>query len=159
MFTVILFIVIGILIVYWVERSLVVALFIGILIGGIGAAWTALLTNILPKEFTFEKEIQLVALQDKFGQDGTFFLGSGRIKQKFYYTFYQENPDGSISLNLVPAEKAKIFEEDRKDGILEVYKAVIRSEKLRNWCFPPKERKYIFRIPKGSIKRDLLLDL
>ena len=159
MFTVIVFLVIGILVVYWVERSLALALFTGILIGGIGAAWAALFTNIFPKEFIFEKEIQLVARQDKFGQDGIFFLGSGKIKQNFYYAFYQKNPDGSISLNLVPAEKAKIFEEDRKDGILEVYKAVIRSEKLRNWCFPPKERKYVFRIPKGSIKRDLLLDL
>jgi len=149
------------------EGALILGGFAGLTLGAVVGLIIAVIIGMrtpTEEEITQIKEIQLVALQDNSGISGSFFLGSGVIKEKFYYVYYYRNEDGSFSLGKILAEKARVFEENRKDGILEKIEITEKPkvDKISRWALPPcmyVKEKYIFRIPKGSIRNDFKLDL
>lgn len=110
---------------------------------------------IAPPDFTLDRETRLVSIKDVQGVEGRFgFLGSGYIRSRFYYTFYEDVGDGS-KFGRINANKTIVHEEERDDALLRVYK------KDAGWLFglTPKDEKYEVFIPEGSILHDFELDL
>lgn len=113
----------------------------------------------------FAKEIKLVALKDTSGIRGTFFLGSGSVRQEFYYFFYKKEKDGSVTFDKLLARNVKIYEEERKDGVIKAFeKRPIKKISLSLFGFHhpangDRDQRYEIHIPKGSIERTFKLDL
>lgn len=134
-----------------------------LLLGGIILEIGALSFKLLSlkfSEYECRSEVtKLVALKDRFGEEGRFFLGSGSIDQKPYYVFYRE--DGkAIILDKVPAEGVKVYEEERHNAIMERYFLVRKGWKIHPAAVDSNCKGVIkFRIPKGTVVRSYNLDL
>ncbi|MDD3101688.1 MAG: hypothetical protein PHE59_00875 [Patescibacteria group bacterium] len=122
----------------------------------------------------------LVALRDKSGSEtrGDFFIGTGNIEtdNKMFYYYYYRTSDGGIKFGKVSVDSGvTIYEEDRNDGVIEMQEIVnkkifipntfwkkmicfgsVKTTKIRTWKKP---NKITIRIPKGSIKSGLNLNL
>ena len=137
---------------------------IAILCGAIAAfvalLIAALIGTCLPAEYVLDHQIELAALNDHSGISGNFFLGCGNIENEFYYVFYRKEPDGSKTFDKIKADKkAKIYEEERNDGIIEAFREDFINK--NHWLFAVvfSEPRYKIRIPKGSISKKFKLDL
>lgn len=146
------------------DEALIERMFPGLLAGTVGFV-TGLVISftisfIVPAETIFKEKTSLVALQDNQSIGGKFFLGSGSFHGEFYYVFYKNTSDG-IELDKVNATAAKIYEEVREDGVLEVWEKKIKPHYNlfaichQRICAPF----YRVRIPQGTIKHGFELDL
>lgn len=120
----------------------------------------------IPVEFD---RMKVVALSVSASVEGTFFLGSGSIEGHPYYFFYSETPDGGKKLSKLNAEKATLYEEDRKDAFVAKVDLYGWDSRGLLWnFFVPKSfwldnkhwnSGYAIHVPKGSIKEEIRLDL
>lgn len=101
---------------------------------------------------------KLVALTDSVKEEGRFFLTSESIHEKPYYVFYQENGK-AIIFDKVPAEKAKIYEEERNDATVERCSLVWKGWKIHPTPINPNCEGIRFRVPRGTIVKSYNLDL
>ena len=107
----------------------------------------------LPKVIEYEN-IPIVSLQDSIGVSGHFFIGSGYIGDKPYYSYYVKENDG-FKLNNVNAENILI-----KYGETPYVKVPKSCHSDFDWIFPcaygssPIE----IQVPNGSIKENYSLD-
>lgn len=102
---------------------------------------------------------KLISMKDQNSMYGSFFLGSGQIGNEDYYKYYYEYDGGYKKGTLYPnrlsgrMSEVIIFEEDRKDGELRVFKLEY-SEAWHNFIFTETvSLRYEFHIPKGTIAR------
>lgn len=106
-----------------------------------------------------DQEYPLVALREKDGQTGRFFLGSGMIRDSQYYFWYRRNPDGSIRGGKTYREESvRIWQENTnphmvtfrpeyKNSLAKKYMWLVGTDMRDAENFYPD-----FYIPKGSIK-------
>lgn len=98
----------------------------------------------------------LIALRDKDGIAGTFFLGSGMIQNAPYYFFYRSMKDGGFKPDKVElAGGVRVYEEDRADALLIEYAWELNQEWAWIIAFPHSAGGYMaeFRVPKGTIRQ------
>lgn len=116
--------------------------------------------STLPTKWSEDyQSTKLVSMKDQNSLYGSFFLGSGQISGVQYYTYYYEYSGGFKRASLDPSNLAGsmsdviIFEEDRKDGELKIFKRVYVEEWYQFFGFDLLSKRYEFHIPKGSITR------
>lgn len=115
--------------------------------------------KLLPKEWFFNYENELVAINDTMGIQGTFFLGTGAVGSEPIYTFYHKSGKG-VKFGSVSAYKATVYEEEkRKEGVLRAYYKDFAKSFFKIIGFGDDERYYEIFVPAGSVKREFNLDL
>lgn len=106
-------------------------------------------------------EQTLVAIRDKDGIGGSFFLGSGSIDSKPYYFYYVKLTDGGIRPDRMPINTSiTIYEEDRTDAVLIWRKWEYDMQEIRNNSFGYRfaipmsgnNQVWEFHVPKGTIR-------
>lgn len=101
------------------------------------------------------EHLKLVAIRDKDGVTGQFFLGSGMIQSEQYYFYYKTNSDGSVTPDKVRAgQGVRVYEQDRKDAELVTYEWQL----IKSWAWivaiPVNSGgwSYKFYVPKGTVR-------
>lgn len=99
---------------------------------------------------------KLIALRDKDGIEGHFFLGTGEVKGDTYYFYYTQLADGGFRPGKVYAGRGvRVYEEERKDATLTEYTWVLNNSWAWLVAIPVNEGGYAadFHVPKGTIRR------
>jgi len=99
----------------------------------------------------------LLAIRDKDGIEGRFFLGSGFISSQPYYFYYESLKNGGFRPGKIQADDSvTVFEEDRTDAELVTFDWKI---KYPGWAWlislpdsDGSKQTYAFHVPKGTIK-------
>ncbi len=127
--------------------------------GFIGSLLSIPVMLMLPMEMYKEKSVlQIASMKDNMGMNGSFFLGSGQIKDEMKYVFYVEE-NGTYKLEMVKYDYAVIKYTTSKPRVI-VYQNM-PTEAFYNYfgfdseCF---DKHYVFEIPQGSIKNNFTLD-
>lgn len=118
-----------------------------------------LISLSLPADTIIESEYKnLVSLQDANSVSGSFFLGCGSVNSKMKYTYYYESSNGMFRMGQVSYKYASIT----YDSIPRMEtKETKYTDSWVNWFaidFECRNDKYIFHVPKGTIKNDYNLD-
>lgn len=97
----------------------------------------------------------LVAIRDKDGINGQFFLGTGTLQSEQYYFYYRTNSDGSVTPDRVRAgQGVRVYEEDRADAELVEYEW--RLDQSWAWLVALRSNSdgwsYKFYVPKGTVR-------
>jgi len=128
----------------------------GIFIGAaIGFFFGAIYSTAPQNLTTYVKTVNIVNIQDGKSVDANFFLGIGTINSKLKYTYYYKIGN-QYKLNQVGIKNAYIEYTDSVPR-LDIYYHKCNS----NWAITlnkPIPYRYIFYIPKKSIKTDYNLD-
>jgi hypothetical protein len=97
----------------------------------------------------------LIALRDKDGVQGQFFLGTGQIKNEPYYFYYVALPDGGYSPEKMNFDEVTIYEENRKDAVLLEYHCAFKNKWAYLVSMPMSDacNKTKVHVPKGTIRR------
>lgn len=98
----------------------------------------------------------LAVIRVKDETTGNSFLGSGSIKGDQYYFFYYKNDDGSVTPGKIESSwRVKVYEEDRKDAVLETSIYVEDNPRLANIFSiagsDPGSNTFKFHVPKGTV--------
>jgi len=101
----------------------------------------------------------LVALQDGTGARGSFFLGSGYIKDELSYFYYERHANGAISGGTIPASKAVIYEDSQGQPQLWVHHCKKPEGAFYAPICAPITIPSEFHIPPGSVSSYYNLDL
>ncbi len=113
-----------------------------------------------------EETVKLVSLGERDGPvGGELFLGSGSFGSKDYYHFYKEVGEGYQAGKIPMGDNVTIFEygqaEKDRAGQLKMYTLKFTCAEPSFWVYlsmpPPREKKYHFFIPPGSMKRSFIL--
>lgn len=110
---------------------------------------------MLPLSTTKVEETPLKALSLSNGQSGTFFLGTGVIKDKIKYIYYLDN-GGRYELKTIDADDADIVEYDGEP------KMVKEHLSPPSWWLPAMDDfdwNITFYVPEGSITDTYELDV
>ncbi|AMB18761.1 hypothetical protein BH780_gp178 [Bacillus phage Eldridge] len=117
------------------------------------------LSTIPEANYKLIEESKIYALKDKSGTEGSFFLGSGQIKDEQKYFFIREQEGGKV-MDSIDMDEAILYE-GAKETKVEKYEAVIKN-KVARFLFTsasPRGNKYKLYIPEGSITADYKVDM
>jgi len=131
----------------------------GAFCGTFGGMVLMLLINVvMPTHYVKTKTYDLVSMKDTNSLHGRFFLGSRNVNE-CVYSFYRKNSDGSIEMNSVAVDAAKIFEDDSVHPRMDVYEEKLVFENTL-WVLDCScgASKYEFHIPKESVVNQFKLD-
>lgn len=157
----IIYLILSILFVYWLENEFVVFDIIltwammSFVITMLG--WTIIPDKYL-EEASAPEKVEIVALNDTDSYVGSFLSVKNEIKYRFMY----ESTEGYVQYT-VPANKAYIKYLEKNEHPYVLKTAGYQDFKLpwKIFFISPKSvtPKYIFYIPKGSIKEEFVVDL
>lgn len=143
----------------WVSISLILSL----IMWGISSA----LGTIPEREGKADKKYPLIALREKDGMVGQFFLGSGYVGSTEYYFWYRKNEDGSVSGGRDQrCPGVRIYEDAAADGAyMQTFKTHYKNQFFDSlfWFFIAIDMRDStgwssdFHIPLGSIKSGYIL--
>lgn len=142
--------------------SWVVVLFLGCLISGVISlvplglgSWIG---SIPARQGIEDHRYPLVALREKDGVSGRFFLGSGLIESQEYYFWYRRNPDASVSGGKTLRQPCVTIYEDNAVPTMVTFKTAYTDKNTENWLrfvgLDMRESEHwceVFHIPPGSI--------
>ncbi len=81
--------------------------------------------------------------------EGRYFLLSGYVDEVDTVFYWEQETDGALVKRSVPMRHAKFYEEDRKDGEVEIFNyGCINAEWYFCYC---EYSEYNFHVPQGSI--------
>jgi hypothetical protein len=138
---------------FWGLFYLVICGFAGVICGGIahGSGY------IFEGHAVEGQHSKLVAIRDKDGVEGQFYLGSGFISSEPYYFYYESLENGGFRPGKIDADgSVTVYEEDRKDAELVMFDWKITYPAWA-WliCLRDEDggrHSYAFHVPKGTIK-------
>ena len=103
--------------------------------------------------------LEIANLQDNSNMDGNFFLGTGSIDEKMYYSYYYLDNNGFYKYDKIETDDAKIKITDGPARKVTKYSKPINFNWLESALFLPMKKKSIyFEVPKGTIKSNYILD-
>lgn len=163
MITILIFIIIGLLIGFFISYSenedwliSLVFVFVGTVIGFFIGLFVSI---ILPME-TYEKEYsyKIESLQDNNNTNGNFFLGCGQVNGKMIYSLYYEE-EGFYKLKQLDYNLVKIKYSENQPKIT-VFEKVLTNNIINYFAvdFDINSKRYIIEVPKGTIKNNYTLD-
>ncbi|MBU6370478.1 MAG: hypothetical protein KGH93_02305 [Patescibacteria group bacterium] len=122
---------------------------------------TMFLQGIFPKENLKVSEIPLVAFNDGQSFHGSFILGTGSVDRGGSYLYYAEQKDGGIVQGQKSVDSSAIYEQERKDAVLETWnEKIIYTGKWSYFLLDPKLKVYYkFLVPKGTVIRHFVAGL
>lgn len=115
--------------------------------------------------------INIHAMSDGSGIQGSFFLGSGHIGTTDYYYYYESMGSGGFKQGKVPVDNATIFEDEKGRAYMIKYKMAMPKDHWSNgWAILTSNNNgssncgcsqgpVEFHIPSGSVKHNYNLDL
>lgn len=117
-----------------------------------------ILSEFYEEKFVQISESKIISINDGTSKNGSFFLGTGTIKDISYYYMYLQSGKGIIQYK-VPTNKSVIFEDNDlvNHGILKKYKAYKTCEP--SYCISPRKYMHEIYIPKGSFIKQFTFDL
>lgn len=106
-----------------------------------------------------DKEWRLTSLQDGTSTSGRFFLGSGVIDEHPSFMYYRQDADG-YRLESIKAAKVRIVYNEGAPRLTKKHKCYDPDKGHYFWSFIHYEDSpsYVFYVPAGSIKQDIVLD-
>ena len=139
----------------WEEHGVVisiplfaVAVLFGFLLGGVISLGIG---HFPPQHFT-ANGCSLVALKQKDGIQGSFFLGSGSIQDVQYYFYYRNLGNNTYRMGKEKVDNCVVVEDGRKS------KVWFTPEFNNRWWYlvglPSAQKAIEFHVPKGSISKD-----
>lgn len=142
----------------WSSRVMLIVLvlmFMGIAaVAGIGLA--ALIGYLFKTHPIVKGRDALVALRDKDGVEGQFFLGSGMLEGAPYYFYYAKLPDGGFKPGKVRVSSGVRVYEDSADGVASLISYEWEADLGLAWLIAiPSSTggySYDFHVPKGTIR-------
>ncbi len=112
------------------------------------------------KEWKQVGQAELVSISSGSQVSGSFFIGCGTIDEKGVYYFFKKTDDGGFVKDYVPSDGSVIYEEDRTDGRMEVYKKRLTND-IARFLFQMDGHMNIknkIYVPKGSIVKQFELE-
>lgn len=113
--------------------------------------------TITPDHYYKEEVYNLESMRESDMVNGSFFLGSGHVGNKFVYIYYTSDA-GVFRGNTADIEKSAIKYTNGKPSVTKyVYKL---KNSFKNWFFIPINMgsdTYAFEVPEGSIKSQFKL--
>ncbi len=108
---------------------------------------------------------ELVSMGRTDHTTGKFLLGSGHLDGAPKYTFYQKVGEGYKLKTVLATKDVLVFEQDRHEGELRIYKAILTDKKRRTWRWYSvfhfwemnMGEHYHFYIPAGSVDKQFSL--
>ena len=104
----------------------------------------------------------MYGLNDRFGIEGHFILGSGTIEEESYIYYYEKGEFGGYKINKVKSNGVEIIEREDSEPVayLKTYKYRVKE----NWFFglgtiSDKDEVKILYVPKGTVQVDFNIDL
>lgn len=135
----------------------------GALVGFAIAVVTAVTLPVV-KTTTKTTSMKLMAFSDSHRVQGSFFLGCGSIQDVDYYFYYSVDPkDGAILQGKVPVNETRLYEQDREDGLLEIWTTkYVRGKSI--WALKSGQTEtsrpsYKIYVPRGTVLRRFVADL
>lgn len=120
-----------------------------------------IITILLPANTYQSKEsFTLITMKDGSNSSGSFFLGTGSVDGVMKHTFYYQEKNGDIKLKQIDASDAIIRYGKWNKAILH-YEETLATDSWINYIsydFNIGDDKYLFEVPKGTIKTDFVLD-
>lgn len=139
----------------WFMSCLMLLLLSGFIVGGICTGIAFAVGTAFDAHAVQQASQELVAIRDKDGFQGRFFLGSGVIKGDQYYFYYARLADGGFKPGKVYAgDGCRVYEQNRKDAMLVTYS----WELNKSWAWlvglptATGGYSYDFYVPKGTIR-------
>ena len=120
---------------------------------------SGLISSVAERESYQAEEKKLYAVQDTFGTEGSFFLGSGSVDGKMEYVYLTKENKGYL-MQSVPVEDVFIIEDNTTKPKMTKHYERFKNDTLE-LIFPDLwgDTYYNITIPKGSIKYDYNIDL
>ncbi len=123
-----------------------------------GIGFASVIGLAVPKHWTGPETTGLVSLRGSDGLSGQFYLGTGSIDTTQHYFFYEAVGLGYRPRKIEIEGNVTVFEdEERKVGELKTYTYQFVNPNLLLVGLDYPTKKYEFFIPRGSIKRDFML--
>jgi hypothetical protein len=129
-------------------------LFTGI-IAGVCAGCAALTGLLFASHPVQVSDKLLIAIRDKDGVTGEFFLGSGVIKSDQYYFYYERMENGGFRPGRIISDSSvHVYEDARSDAKLIEFEWVVDNPLASLIAFPVNAGgySYEFHVPKGTIR-------
>lgn len=104
------------------------------------------------------EETPICALSDNSNLDGSFFLGSGYLKEDMYYYYLTENDDGSKTMCKIPVTGTPVDDTETENPRIVTEYTRNSSPIVRFFFFTYNETHKIY-IPPKSIKYSYNIDL
>lgn len=123
--------------------------------GAAGAGLAALIGNLFESHAVERARRRLVAIRDKDGVAGHFFLGSGFVNSDPYYFYYEQVKDGGFRPGKVRVgQGVRVYEEDRQDAELVEFEWDVDLKWAWAIAFPSNAGgySYDFHVPRGTIR-------
>lgn len=140
--------------------------FIGALIGLFAGVFLGLFLSLFFPKHEVKDRHDIIAMKDVSSIYGSMFLGSGTIKERNYYFYYEKNNSGAISQHRVAADITLVYEDTEDSiGYVELHRYDLNYP-YSEWaiqngcgCDKPRFNHAEVHIPKGSVIRQFKLDL
>ena len=104
------------------------------------------------------EETPICALSDNSDLEGSFFLGSGYVKEDIYYYYLTENDDGSKTMRKIPAMGTPVDDSETENPRIVTEYTRNSNPVVRFFFFTYNETHKIY-IPPKSIKYSYNIDL
>lgn len=115
--------------------------------------------DILPAdEICTIEEIDIFALNDDVGANGSSFLGTGHANSSLYYYYITVNDDGSKEIHQLDSGSVKVFDNVNDAPHITIISKRNSNPLLRFFFFTEREEIEI-HIPPNSITNDYNVDL
>lgn len=124
-----------------------------------GVGLSALLGSMMAQQRDAKpyKVSTLASLRSADGITGRAVLGTGTINSTEYYFWYEVEGDAVTPRHSCVGVGTYVYEEDRADGIREVYGWHFKSPWHEWFAMPPVGETVHFHIPRGSLRRGFTL--
>jgi hypothetical protein len=133
--------------------------FVGVL-GGFMLA--IIIGTFLPTHFVEVGRNELVSLRGGCMTEGSFVLGCGSLSSNLYYIYYKKNNSGYQQGMVEVSDNVTIFEDEIiTEGTLKIYQRKFVNPWNNNIALmlhSEENKKYEFHIPKGSLKKNFILE-
>lgn len=155
---------------WWI--GLLIPLFLGLIVSGMAITGAAALGYGLgyvigrhcKKVWRLCWRARLASLRSVDGAEGSIsgnvFMIAGNIgSRQVYYYYTTHEPDAYVPHKWFPNQDTTIWEEDRSDGEVKQFETVFDYGDSMLWIAVPEERyRMDFHIPRGSLKRQFLVE-
>ena len=128
------------------------------LMGGVLAIGVGMIIHAVDKETEMHYYATLVSMSDTTNSEGSFFLGSGTIKEDAVYYYYYRTNTGGFKRSYLYSARTEIVESDGSQAHIEceASRSVVQPD--WEWAFTKRDRKCIAYVPRGTVKQEFNLD-
>lgn len=137
-----------------VFKSVFFSLAMGVILGTIVASFIGIFFKTTDSTDTITP---IVALQNKQGVQGSFFLGTGSVDSTEYY-YYLAQQSGGVTLSKIDSDGVIVYQDNQPPAIV-TFTADFVNPHAYLWAISWHESPTVIHIPKDSIIENYSVDL